>query len=73
MRIEWVDLADIKAQAEKESRVIGWQFYMYDWCNKQRAQGVGIIVTENGRIKYDYTGAQTFEDKRRPNEYLTTD
>lgn len=69
MRIEWVELADIKAQAERAG-AIGWQFYMYDWCHKQPFR---VIVTIGGVNKYDYTKAEAFNDTRKPNEYQTID
>ncbi len=73
MRIDWVELADIKDQAAKAG-VIGWQVYMYDWCHKQREEGIcRVIVTIDGVNKYDYTKAEAYNDMRKPNEYLTTD
>lgn len=73
MRIEWVELADIKAQAER-LRIPGWQVYMYDWCHTQREEGIcRVIVTIDGVNKYDYTKAEAFNDRRKPNEYQTID
>jgi len=69
MRIEWVELADIKDQAEKAG-VIGWQVYMYNWCHTQPFR---VIVTIDGVNKYDYTKAEAFNDRRKPNEYQTID
>lgn len=74
MRIEWVELADIKAQAEKAGPIVSWQVYMYNWCHNQRDEGIcRVIVTIGGVNKYDYTKAEAFNDRSKPNEYQTVD
>ena len=74
MRIEWVELADIKALAEKAGPIVSWQMFMYNWCHRQREEGkCRVIVTEGWKNKYDYTKAEAYNDMRKPNEYLTTD